>query len=155
MALLRSVDSFNPWRGFRFSTYACNAILRAFSQAASRQSRRLPVWLTTMQYEGLESSDWPERRNAEELTWLSERLHRALADDRTELSATERMILEERFLSPDNERPLSLEQLGDRLHLSKERVRQIQQGSLLKLRRALQADPMLKLRELDSAQAAD
>jgi RNA polymerase sigma factor (sigma-70 family) len=155
MALLRSVDSFNPWRGFRFSTYACNAILRAFSQAASRQSRRLPVWLTTMQYEGLESSDWPERRNAEELTWLSERLHKALADNRTDLSATERMILEERFLSPDNERPLSLEQLGDRLHLSKERVRQIQQGSLLKLRRALQADPMLKLRELDSAQAAD
>ncbi len=34
MALLRAADTFDPWRGYRFSTYACNAILRAFSRAA-------------------------------------------------------------------------------------------------------------------------
>lgn len=145
MALLRSIDSFNPWRGFRFSTYACNAILRAFCQTAQRQTRRQPVWLTTMEYEGLEGSDWPERRHREELDWLSERLHKALADDHTDLNSTERMILNERFLSADGDRPASLEQLGGRLKLSKERVRQIQQASLGKLRRALQDDPLLEL----------
>src|SRR5262245_19309236 len=40
MALLRAVDTFDPWRGFRFSTYACNAILRSFARAAMQDSKR-------------------------------------------------------------------------------------------------------------------
>ena len=40
MALLRAADSFNPWKGYRFSTYACNAIIRSFSRAALQDSKR-------------------------------------------------------------------------------------------------------------------
>ena len=34
MALIRAVDKFNVERGFKFSTYACRAILKAFSRTA-------------------------------------------------------------------------------------------------------------------------
>src|SRR5208282_4796840 len=46
MALIRAVDKFNVDRGFKFSTYACRAILKAFSRTAQKASRyktRFPV----------------------------------------------------------------------------------------------------------------
>src|ERR1039458_7483083 len=38
MALLRAVDKFNVDRGFKFSTYACRAILKAFSRTALKSN---------------------------------------------------------------------------------------------------------------------
>jgi len=38
-ALARAVDRFNPWRGFRFSTYACNVIARALMRRGKVQMR--------------------------------------------------------------------------------------------------------------------
>ena len=46
MALIRAVDKFNVDRGFKFSTYACRAILKAFSRTSLKSSRhkmRFPV----------------------------------------------------------------------------------------------------------------
>src|ERR1700728_2297446 len=39
MALLRAVDKFSIDRGFKFSTYACRAILKAFSRTALKASK--------------------------------------------------------------------------------------------------------------------
>jgi len=39
-ALGRAIDRFNPWRGFRFSTYACNVVRRALLR---RSKGELPV----------------------------------------------------------------------------------------------------------------
>ncbi len=54
MALVRAVDGFNPWLGFRFSTYACNAIRRSLLLCARthlRNRMRFPLeqgpWLET------------------------------------------------------------------------------------------------------------
>src|SRR5204862_7896176 len=63
MALLRAVDKFNVDRGFKFSTYACRAILKAFSRTSMKHSRhrtRFPVEFEP----DLEKSDWSDvRRN--------------------------------------------------------------------------------------------
>src|SRR5688500_14356235 len=61
MALLRAVDKFNVDRGFKFSTYACRAILKAFSRTAMKSSRhrtRFPVEFEP----DLEKSDWADRK---------------------------------------------------------------------------------------------
>src|SRR6266545_4717352 len=39
MALMRAVDKFNVDKGFKFSTYACRAILKAFSRTAMKSNR--------------------------------------------------------------------------------------------------------------------
>src|SRR5204863_7885212 len=65
MALLRAVDTFDPWRGFRFSTYACNAILRAFSRAALHDSKRRNLVVASWDPE-FEKSDAPEVRLADQ-----------------------------------------------------------------------------------------
>ncbi|MBX3478983.1 MAG: RNA polymerase factor sigma-32 [Caulobacter sp.] len=57
-------------------------------------------------------------------------VHRALAI----LNPRERLIIEARRLTDE---PATLEALGERLGVSKERVRQVEQGALEKLRRAL------------------
>ena len=46
MALIRSIEKFNVERGFKFSTYACRAILKAFSRLSQKSSKyhtRFPV----------------------------------------------------------------------------------------------------------------
>src|SRR6476646_11600665 len=46
MALIRAVDKFDVGRGFKFSTYACRAILKAFSRTSLKSSKhrtRFPV----------------------------------------------------------------------------------------------------------------
>ena len=61
MALIRAVDKFNVDRGFKFSTYACRAILKAFSRTALKSSRhktRFPVEFEP----DMEKSDWQDRR---------------------------------------------------------------------------------------------
>src|SRR5690606_23708867 len=39
LALLRAVEKFDCRRGFKFSTYACRAILKSFSRVATRTAR--------------------------------------------------------------------------------------------------------------------
>jgi len=61
MALMRAVDKFNVDKGFKFSTYACRAILKAFSRTAMKSSRyktRFPVEFEPE----MEKSDWNDRK---------------------------------------------------------------------------------------------
>jgi RNA polymerase primary sigma factor len=64
---------------------------------------------------------------------LREEIGRALK----QLTPREREVLELRYgLSEDAEAPMTLEQVGKELHLSRERARQIEAGALQKLRRS-------------------
>src|SRR5215216_1246777 len=64
MALLRAVDKFNVDRGFKFSTYACRAILKAFSRASLKASRHRVKFPVEFEPD-LEKSDWTDRRRDE------------------------------------------------------------------------------------------
>jgi len=143
MALLRAVDTFDPWRGFRFSTYACNAILRAFSRAALRDSRRRSTLSGPFDPE-FEKSDLPETTRAENEMLYLERLGDIMRDNRAELSTVEQEVLSKRFPNVEEYERLTLDRIGRQMKVSKERVRQIQLAALHKLRKAIEDDNVLK-----------
>ncbi len=144
MALLRSVDKFDCSRGFKFSTYACRAILKSFSRVAMRTSRYRSRFPTEFD-PSLEKSDFTERqRVAHEKDCVVE-LRGILSDNRAELNEVEATVIKARFAIEripglEGEGPKTLEQVGLLIGVTKERVRQIQNRALTKLRLALQED---------------
>jgi RNA polymerase sigma factor (sigma-70 family) len=142
MALTRAIDTFNPWLGFRFSTYACNAIVRAFYRCGLQESKRRqrePVSFES----GIERSDWLDTRRTEESILYVERLVRILSEGAGDLSRIERRILAQRFSLGPRAQRRTLAHIGLKMSLSKERVRQIEKVALTKLRAALESDPVL------------
>lgn len=142
MALLRAADTFDPWRGYRFSTYACNAILRAFSRAALQDSKRRSKIAGPYDVE-FEKSDYLDTARTDEQALFSERLSRILKADSADLTDVEKDVLAQRFPAQDGRNRLTLEDIGRRMRVSKERVRQIQLSAISKLRRAIRDDPVL------------
>jgi RNA polymerase primary sigma factor len=136
-ALARAVDRFNPWRGFRFSTYACNVIARALIRRGKAQMRYRRLF--PLQSEGL--FDRVERGTEEADVYL-ERLRRAVACNLGGLTEMESTVLAKRFPA-NRDTSLTFRQIGRVVGLSKERVRQIQGVALTKLREVLRMDPLL------------
>ncbi|MBE7505480.1 MAG: sigma-70 family RNA polymerase sigma factor [Planctomycetia bacterium] len=143
MAMLRAVDTFDPWRGFRFSTYACNAILRAFSRAALQDSKRRSKIAGPWDPE-FEESDFPNSRREDQRALLAERLQRVFRLDNADLTDVEKTVLARRFPVDSRRQRQTLEEIGRQMRVSKERVRQIQLSAIGKLRHALSEDEVLR-----------
>jgi len=153
MALIRAVDKFNVDRGFKFSTYACRAILKAFSRTALKSNRhkmRFPVEFEP----DMEKSDWQDRRRdaVEEdcIDELKAIVERNLAD----LSNVEETVIRRRFNWQQHEdHPLTLEEVGQIIGVTKERVRQIQNKAMEKIRLQLEAHFLGNRQALEEQQA--
>src|SRR2546423_1188178 len=138
MALIRAVDKFSVDRGFKFSTYACRAILKAFSRAAqkhSKQRTRFPVEFDP----DMEKSDWVDKkRDVVEEDCIDE-LKQIVDRNLAELSDTEQTVIRRRFnWQQQEESPLTLEEVGKIIGVTKERVRQIQNKALAKIRKLME-----------------
>ncbi len=142
MALLRAADTFDPWRGYRFSTYACNAILRAFSRAALTDSKRRSRIVGPYDVE-FEKSDALELNRLDQRDLFAERLRRILRLDNADLTDVEKSVLARRFPFEYGRERETLEDIGKEMRVSKERVRQIQLSALAKLRKAIDGDAVL------------
>jgi len=148
MALLRAADKFSVDRGFKFSTYACRAILKAFSRTslkASRYRNRFPVEFEPE----MEKSDWSDRRRQtieeECIDELKNIVDRNLAD----LTNVEQTVIRRRFNWQEQaESPLTLEEVGRIIGVTKERVRQIQNKALAKIRQVME-DGVLRVSPLE------
>jgi RNA polymerase sigma factor (sigma-70 family) len=143
MALLRAADTFDPWRGYRFSTYACNAILRAFARSALHESKRRSKIAGPFEVD-FEKSDFPEQKRADQRSLFTERLREVLRMDNAELTDVEKTVLARRFPMQEGRQRQTLEEIGRQMRVSKERVRQIQLSAIAKLRKTLAADLMLQ-----------
>jgi len=143
MALLRAIDKFNVSRGFKFSTYACRAILKAFSRSGMKHSQYRQLFPTDFD-PALERSDFARRKFDEHEGDCADEVLRIVSDNRAELTDVEQAVINHRFaLNRSGEQQaaaLTLEQVGQIVGLTKERVRQIQNKALDKLRQTLESN---------------
>ena len=136
MALLRSITMFDVSRGFKFSTYACQAILKSFRRLAAkhgRYRRRFPVRFDA----DMEKSDLIDNRHRQQWDDSLQALRQILSCNLAAMTDMERRILMLRFGLAAETGKMTLAEVGDRVGFSNERVRQILNGSLLKLRESL------------------
>ncbi len=145
MALLRAIDKFDVARGFKFSTYGCRAILKAFSRAGVKLGRYRSMFPTDYDPK-YEKSDYVESKRTEVEEDCADEIRRIIKENRAELTDIEQEVIEHRFAigrkreqKPDSE-PLTLEQVGKIIGVTKERVRQIQNKALEKIRQSLETD---------------
>ncbi|MFG0329072.1 MAG: sigma-70 family RNA polymerase sigma factor [Phycisphaerales bacterium] len=138
MALLRAVDKFDCGRGFKFSTYACRAILKAFSRQGMKLSKyrqRFPADFDPK----LERSDYMEKKRASHEEECADEVKTIVLENRANLTSIEQTVINHRFgIAVDNHTPLTLEQVGQIIGVTKERVRQIQNKALEKIRQELE-----------------
>ncbi|QOJ14609.1 MAG: sigma-70 family RNA polymerase sigma factor [Planctomycetia bacterium] len=131
ISLMRAVDKFDFTRGFKFSTYGSWAIIRNFARTIPEQRYRRERYQTGRE-ELLESTaslplDEAENESVPAIRSLLERMMGTL-DDR------EREILRHRFGLEGGGQPQTLEQIGRRFGVSKERVRQLEARAMQRLR---------------------
>jgi RNA polymerase sigma factor (sigma-70 family) len=142
MALMRSVDKFDCERGFKFSTYACRAILKAFSRHGMKMTRyrqRFPAEFDP----AFEKSDHLATTRATHDQECADEVKHIVLNNDADLSDVELAVIEHRFgLGNDAEEPirktLTLEQVGQIIGVTKERVRQIQNKALAKIKCTLE-----------------
>jgi RNA polymerase sigma factor (sigma-70 family) len=137
LSLMRAVEKFDYFRGFRFSTYASWAIMKNFARSVPKERYQLDRFATgqeevVLDVAALRGYD-PHAVNLPE---LRESIEAMLA----QLSPRERTILTNHYGLEKEGESRTLEQLSQRLGISKERVRQIEIQALNKLRRILHPD---------------
>lgn len=159
MALMRSVDKFDCGRGFKFSTYACRAILKAFSRHGIKVTTHRKRF--GAEYDpALEKSNHLETVRATHERECADEVKHIVLANKADLSDIEKQVIRHRFgletslvlssssTTEDLGAPLTLEQVGQVIGVTKERVRQIQNKALEKIRSALQTSNPAAAKEL-------
>lgn len=154
MALLRAVEKFSIDRGFKFSTYACRAILKAFSRAALKANKHRTRFPVDFDPE-LEKSDWADRRRDEVEDDCIDELKAIVDRNLADLTNVEQTVIRQRFnWEQAQESPLTLEEVGRIIGVTKERVRQIQNKALLKIRHVME-DGVLRSHQKEAAEPTE
>jgi RNA polymerase sigma factor (sigma-70 family) len=140
MALLRAVDKFDAGRGYKFSTYACRAILKAFSRQGMKLSKYRQRFPTDFDPK-LEKSNFLETKRSTFEKDAAEEVKRIVLQNTADLTDVERTVIEHRFglESGELDKPMTLEQVGQIIGVTKERVRQIQNKAMEKIKLQLEA----------------
>lgn len=142
ISLMRAVDRFDFTRGFKFSTYASWAVIRNYARTVPDQKHHLERYQTGRE-ELLEIVPGPRFDEAEDdFVPAARNLLERMLDT---LDERERSILRQRFGLDGGGEPQTLEQIGKRFGVSKERVRQLEARAMTKLRGDFAADARVLL----------
>jgi RNA polymerase sigma factor (sigma-70 family) len=144
LSLMNAVEKFDYTRGYSFSTYASWAISKDFARQIPAETSRLDR-TTFSDISALQQ----HLRISEGDTEVKEHAERGLEHVvRENLNERERYIVQNHFAlegSGLKKKPKTLQQIGEELGLSKERVRQIELVALQKLRHSLSPEEFGKI----------
>ena len=138
MSLIRAVEKFDYSRGNKFSTYASWAIMKNFARTIPGEFRQKERFRPTSEELFLAHADQrtdqlsieaDQKRREEQISHIMESL-----DDR------EQAIIISRFGLDYSEEPQTLKEVGAKLGVTKERIRQIEARAINKLRIAAEQE---------------
>jgi RNA polymerase primary sigma factor len=130
VTLLRCVEIFDADRGYRFSTYATNAIRHNLNRYISRQHKLRRATREYVPSDDLMAAAENPRRREREYTARMSGVNRWMR----KLDARERKILQSRYGLSHESGKVTLQSLADQLGLSRERIRQLELRAIEKLR---------------------
>ncbi|MBY0587938.1 sigma-70 family RNA polymerase sigma factor [bacterium] len=133
VSLMRAVEKFDYSRGFKFSTYASWAIIKNFARTIPAESTHQDRFVTGHELAFETAQD--ERANSTEVESNHRKMAMALGNILDKLDERERQVIVFRYGLDKNKKSETLEEVGVRFGVTKERIRQIESRAISKLRR--------------------
>jgi RNA polymerase sigma factor (sigma-70 family) len=134
MSLMRAVEKFDYARGNKFSTYATWAVMKNYARTVPEEHYHCTRYVTGQETVLEAVAD----RRAEPVSQSDrQQVRQLIAAGVNQLTEREREVVNNHFGLENRESALTLEQLGRRFGVTKERIRQIEQRALARLREVL------------------
>lgn len=135
LVLINAVERYNPWLGVRFSTYAFTCLVRALVRLTRKRIGHEQRFQTQANFAPEVQPPLEIRHESDASIRID--LDHFFQDKHPLLSQREKLVLRLRFGLGEQDEAMKLELIGERLGLSKERIRQVQVSALTKLRDAV------------------
>jgi len=132
MSLIRAVEKFDYFRGFKFSTYASWAIMKNFARSIPEDKHRRERFITG--HEDVFDAAQDNRTDEYEMLATQERATHSVNRLLEFLEPREREIIRMRAGMDENGKNVTLEEIGRKFGITKERVRQLNARAMSKLR---------------------
>ncbi len=133
MSLIRAIEKFDYSQGNKFSTYASWAIMKNYARSIPNEMKQLDRYRTGHDEFFTQSTDNRDNPFQQELNQQSQ--HTAIMSILGQLDPRERDIILHRFGLNSGSEPETLEKVGTRFGVTKERIRQIESRALAKLKK--------------------
>ena len=130
--LIQAVEKFDYDRGFRFSTYAYRSIARSAYRTVTTARKEEARFTRGAEQWAFEQADDQSESSMTEQVWSS--LRELTASMLDQLDRREQFIVRSRYALGAHRKVRTFQCLADKLGVSKERVRQLEQRAVGKLR---------------------